>query len=119
MDNIFTSVFGACLGQLRGGKRGVGDTEIPSPVLHPLGKEAQLILGGDRVLSPNQRKEPFNPAAPHHPGHPLSVLAVGAQVAEPSPADPKPWVNGKHLTQADKRVLIFIFDSGCIRCSGN
>lgn len=97
----------------------MGDTEIPSPVLHPLEKQAQLILGGDRVLSPNQRKKPFNPAAPHHPGHPLFVLAVGSQVAEPSPADPEPWVNRKHLTQADERVLIFIFDSGCIRCSGN
>lgn len=112
-------MFGACLGQRCGGKQGVEDTEIASPVLHLLVKEAQLILGGDRVLSPNQRKGPFHPAATHHPGHLLFVLAVGSQVTEPSPADSEPWVNGKHLTQADECVLIFIFDSGCIRGSGN
>ena len=37
MDNIFTSVFGACLGQLRGGKRGVGDIDS-KPSFASLGK---------------------------------------------------------------------------------
>lgn len=39
---------------------------------------------------------------------PLAIYR--SQVTEPSPANPKPWVNGKHISQVDECVLTFIFD---------
>lgn len=57
----------------------------------------------------------FGPSRAHNSGNPsASAAACRSQVAEPRLADPEPRVNGKHLTQAEEHVPMFISDSSCI-----